>query len=195
MTDFNFNPESHQYTLDGKPLPSVTGIVASTGVYDNNYNQHRKEIAMAKGSAVHKACYLSDENRLNFKTLSEIISPYLEAWQKFRMMNPFRVISSEVPMYHRDLMYAGIIDRVVNLKDTIILIDIKTGAKHEKAERLQTGGYRQLWDVNCPDMKIQKTWIVRLFSNSNFEIDPIVEPKVDERAFLSAFNIYRFLRS
>ena len=86
MSQFRFDAETHTYYLDDKVMPSITQVLPYDYPEDNGQ--------MAKGTAVHRMCYLFNIGRSDSDILtdSELIPylqdtlfwMYLEAFKKFR---------------------------------------------------------------------------------------------------------------
>jgi hypothetical protein len=138
--NIEFKPETHEYFIDGFRYPSVTEILQIA----NNFSAVNKELLVRSqhfGTAVHKACELWDEKKLNEEILSPPIIPYLDAWKKFIEETGFTILASEyriASMYG----YAGTLDRYGILDGKHVIIDIKTGIP-QRTTALQTAAYAQ----------------------------------------------------
>lgn len=137
MTDFTYNPELHEYRLNGKVIPSLTNLLRP--VYEPRLShipdQEKVEEARERGTKAHK-----DIERLILGDCDEFESGYTEAWAKFCRSTGFVASQCEQPTYHPSLLYGCTPDVLGTIHGrTPILIDIKTGGKH-KWHALQTAG-------------------------------------------------------
>jgi hypothetical protein len=139
---FAFDEASHRYHLDGKPLPSVTTVLADAGLLKYDFlDEHLRETCLERGRQVHMLTQLDDEGRLDEDNIGEENLDYLLAWRKFKKDFEFTPRLIEHKVFHPMLKYAGCLDRVGRARDgRELLIDIKTGvAPH--AARYQTAAY------------------------------------------------------
>lgn len=135
--ELTFEPEKHEYKLDGVSVPSVTQILVKSGIVDTIWYT---ENGCARGDAVHKAIHYHDQDDLEWDSLDEIVKPYVEAWIKFRTDVHFEIIKSEESVYDPIYRYAGTYDKIGFLGPKNIILDIKTGAPHQ-ANALQLAAY------------------------------------------------------
>lgn len=123
-----FDAETHSYTWRGKQVPSVTQVLKDTGLIDDQwYTERSRQI----GQAVHLATEYDDLRKLREETVSALISPYLDAWRKFRAETGFTPLPDgiEKRIYNQSAQYAGTLDRIGTLAGGAeVLLDIKTGA-------------------------------------------------------------------
>lgn len=102
--ELEFVEDKHLYKLRGITLPSVTGILKDMGFIDTSFYD---EWSRTRGSFVHKATYLDDQDQLDEASLDPVILPYVEAWRKFRSESGFTPMISERPMVNVALQYCG----------------------------------------------------------------------------------------
>src|SRR3990167_1926047 len=143
-----FDPEGHKYSLNGKPVPSVTQILHGAGLMDfSNIHPERLERSRKFGEAVHRACELYDLNNLNVNTLSLPLIPYLETWKKFREDYGMDGIGTiEEKICSERWQYAGTLDRIYPVHCKLTLIDIKSTTTLDPTVALQTAGYKIAWE-------------------------------------------------
>ena len=79
MTDYKieFQEEGHLYTVNNRPVLSVTQVLPYNYVNNNDYN-------MERGTLAHKMLFLYNMGDLDEKSLDPILCPYLEAYKRFR---------------------------------------------------------------------------------------------------------------
>ena len=143
-----FNEESHVYTVDGNPVPSVTEIV---GMIDfgnlAKINPAVLEHAALRGTIVHEYCEAID-NGYDPEDLDiepELV-PYVQAYLAF--LRDYRPVWElvEQPLYCPT--FAGTLDRFGTIDRNKAIVDIKTAAsadRHSKLKwQMQLSGYEEL---------------------------------------------------
>lgn len=147
---FIFNPEKHEYTLDGEILPSVTQIIAPLSNY-SRVNPDILERARLYGTAVHVMIRLWLQNKLDEASLDEQLRPALESFQNWYYDGQFAKdidehgIICEIPRHHSALRYAGTSDIII---DGVVVIDIKSRPCNLITDSLQLAGYKELHLAN-----------------------------------------------
>ena len=125
----DFNADFHEYTINGRVIPSVTQILKNTGYIDDRFFT---EEARDRGTAVHELCrrYADGErqdkmNRPLFKL------EYVNAFSNWMHEKHVYVIKSESTVYGNinGHEYAGMFDILADINGKIVLVDIKTGTK------------------------------------------------------------------
>lgn len=166
-----FTPETHEYRVDGRRVPSVTEILKSTGVAVDfeelagmsdrlgaAINEKR-----ALGQALHSDAHSFDDNDLDWKTVDPRVLPYLEAWRTFRENSRLIPLGRERRVYHPALRYAGTLDGVFAKPPAInVLIDIKTGDPESAGARYQLAGYQLACQAEHTHGYIHERWSVQL---------------------------------
>lgn len=142
MATLEFREEDHIYTVDGEPIDSVTTILQEEGYINTRWY---KEGAAEKGSRIHEATAAIDRGDLELSDFEGSgLEGYIEAWMLFKVDTDFRAETIEEAYWHRDLWYAGTIDRTGRWQsDEPIVLDIKSG-QHELWHGLQLAAYKKL---------------------------------------------------
>lgn len=131
----HFDPEKHEYTNgDGIRVPSVTWILAQSGVCDFSFVEEEVRLrAMARGKSVHWLLQLEDEGALNYRTVPNDLKPYRKAYVTWKRNSGFLPEQIEVPFISSH-GYAGTPDRIGTLPKTPLyplgsraVVDFKTG--------------------------------------------------------------------
>ena len=121
----HFDSDSHIYTIHGQPVPSVTQCLKEAGLIDESWYS---PAAAERGTFVHQACALYDKDELDMKTLDPLLSPYVEAWAKFRKQMPVPLVIIEQPYFSLEHGFAGTPDRAwVDIGKRFVVADIKSG--------------------------------------------------------------------
>lgn len=124
-----FDPTPHRYAWDGKPVPSVTQILAPL----NDWSAVPPSILERKrqiGTACHRAIELDLAGKLDEQSIDPAVLPYFHAFQRFRDECRFEPIFTELRVTNNELgeplRYAGTTDIYGNLNGVPVLIDWKT---------------------------------------------------------------------
>ncbi len=67
----------------------------------------------------------------------------VEAWDAFKFLHDFKVVYSEVTVWHRTLGYAGTFDHLVWIDGVLWLIDVKTSRRIGKSHMMQLSALRE----------------------------------------------------
>lgn len=135
-----FDPEKHEYALDGSPIPSVSKVIEP--LYDFRFvSPENLERARQRGHAIHKTIELFEQNRLNFETLHPDLWKCLEQWMDFKEVTSFVPRRQEQMVYSEKYGYAGTFDTDGTMAGDEMLLDIKGGQKYEP-HKIQTAAYK-----------------------------------------------------
>lgn len=143
-----FDRVAHRYTIDGRPLSSVTRILREQGM--SPFGTGEPSVVTTKmqiGTWLHNMLCLHFLDRLNENSISPAMLEVLEAvkgWVKEQSLIPLAV---EVPLAHSLYWYAGTPDLVAMKDDKVVVIDWKWGVP-KPMDILQLGGYVEL-ACNC----------------------------------------------
>ena len=145
-----FDPDTHTYTLDGKPCPSVTEITRFLHYKAEYADKESRDRAARKGTAIHELTALIDYGE--DVEIPPELSGYVQAWQNFKRDYRVEILAIEqmVGNYVAGLYgLCGILDRRARIEDKIGIIDIKTGSTVNKvALQAQLNGYDEIDDEN-----------------------------------------------
>lgn len=147
-----YNDDLHKYTIDGKPVPSVSQIVYNN-VDDYLFASKAAMNAAAQfGTVVHELAHWHNTGkkvRLG-PAVSDHGKPliveqdhldHLDQFKTILRANKFTVVGSEVLLYSLQRKYAGRTDGLILDENGLLWIfDIKTGKLDPRAA-LQMGGY------------------------------------------------------
>ena len=142
--NFQFTEATHEYTVDGIRVPSVTQILESAGLVDyRGIPPETLRYAAERGTAVHLASVYYDQEDLDPDSLDPQVAKYLAAWRKFRLEHEFQVLESE--QMHlgelNDLQFGMTVDRVVKIDGRLAILDLKCSSKVYDWCGVQTAGY------------------------------------------------------
>jgi hypothetical protein len=188
-----FNEDLHQYTLDGKIIPSVTKILSPL----NDFSGIPMDVLERKrmlGTALHKCIdlYLLDD--LDTSTIHEDVAPYFNGFLKFMTETGFQVEQSESRVFSKSLRYAGTFDLIGKLNDSRVLIDTKSVAVLGKSVGPQLAAYEHAHHELNPDLKIKKRFALQLKPDGSYKL-PEYKNRQDFEIFKSCLNIYNWKNS
>lgn len=148
MSAFSFDADTHTYRdHDGTVVPSVTQVLAA--VWPAQYAGIREEVLQRKsalGTAVHLACHMldtPDEGMLDWSKVHPEARPYIEAYQRFKSEQHFRVAESELQGIAtvRGMRYGYQIDKRGFMGKWATILDLKCAVDEKPLWRLQLAGY------------------------------------------------------
>lgn len=183
MSNFTFNEEYHCYTLDGKPLPSVTQILKP--LYDfTAVNPAVLKRAGDFGTAVHKTIelYLNDdldEGSLDVNLYNPLMA--FKTWQSDNFDIDLNGARIEHPSYHAKLKYAGTPD----IESEQFVIDIKSRKVNMLTDPLQLAGYDHMSGSGK-----RKRYVLELKQDASY-VFTCVNPT--KKSGDDAWNRFRFL--
>ncbi len=138
---FRFDPERHEYWLDGECLPSVSEIINPLNDFSNipkGVLEHKGNLGTAFHDTI--ALYLKDD--IDESTIDErLIKPFdaFKAWS-MPQLDHLKTGIIEMPTYSKELSFAGTPDLV--LPD--IIYDWKLRKYNSIKDPLQLSGYSRL---------------------------------------------------
>ena len=115
-----FDPIGHLYTIDGRPVPSVTQVLSSTGILpsfsmvDKVLLERKRQI----GVALHAALHYLQQGDLDESTVDERVKPRLDAYRLFVAETGFKPIDCELRIWPTvaGMQYAGTLDVTGTIK-------------------------------------------------------------------------------
>lgn len=118
----NFIKETHQYTVDGIIVPSVSTILKEV-LFQDKYKEVPKfvlERAAAFGTAIHDA--IENDDTL---FLDETQIQVFQNWKTLQQEHKIEPVEQE-QIVHFEKEYAGTFDMIANINGEKCLVDIKT---------------------------------------------------------------------
>lgn len=194
----DFNEENHAYTLDGRPVPSVTeivGLITARKYADTNAAMMAQ--AQRRGTEVHELCEMLDcgvepEELDIAPELVGYINAYLAFLRDYRPEWEY----IEKPVYCLD--YAGRIDRVGTIDGQAAIVDIKTTASMDRLSRisllLQLFLYREAFNYSVadPGPAVKTLMGVQLKKDGTYTVHDTAKILTKD---LSRHDVYRILDS
>lgn len=187
-----FNEEDHSYHWSGRPVPSVTQVLAPV-VDLSAVPPDILSAAAAFGTAVHKACELDDLGVLDEAALDAPLVPYLDAWRRFSYEHSVIWDHVEKRLYHRTLRYAGTADRIGRVDGVPSVVDIKTSATLYPSVGLQLAAYERAISADPLLDSVSQRISVRLKPDGSYEMHAHQEPD-DFAVFASLLTLRNWCR-
>lgn len=188
---FTFDPEKHEYRLNGFKLPSVTEVIGTTFGNKPYWNEEVRVI----GSGLHKAlhhCFSklgmrtgADFREVDLETIDERIMVRFEAFVAFLETFDVMILESEVRLFSEKYRFAGTLDLIIEVAGKTSLVDIKSS--HEPEHEIQVGGYYELLKK-----KPASVVILELKKDGSFREHPVENPKESALDFLACLRIHNF---
>jgi len=184
MCALYFDAVAHAYQLNGKSMAHVTGALVDAGLVDVKWFT---EWARDRGSAVHRAIQLFEEDDLDEESLDEAVKPFFYAYLKFKMEYQWKPIENEVQVWSERHEYAGTLDSYGTSAGTRAIVDYKTG-QLSPVVGVQLSGY-SLALAECRGIVCTKLLGVRLVGDGSYKIQ---QYKLDPVTWYAALNISRW---
>lgn len=190
-----FEPIGHTYMLqpEGSELPSVTTVLRESGILDfSMIPQDVLQNAARRGTAVHEALALLDDEALDEETVGEEIHGYLMAYLRFKRESGFQPALIEHRSWHPVHRYAGTLDRTGTIGNDNIVLDFKTGVMLP-GYRLQLAAYQAF----LPEPLRFRRVALQLRADGSYSVHefPDREFRRDLSIFLGALAVVNFMRA
>lgn len=151
-----FNEEEHTYTLNGKQLHGITGMLSRQLFADKykNIPEYILQRAKERGTEVHKDCEFTDATGLEPQTT--------EGKNYLKLRKDFKVLANEYTVSDNEY-FASNIDCVWEKDGEVILADIKTTAYlDEEYLSWQLSIYAYLFELQNPELRVSQLYGVWL---------------------------------
>ncbi|HML99645.1 MAG TPA: hypothetical protein PKD75_14330 [Tepidiformaceae bacterium] len=180
-------------STDPEKWPRVTTVLKPLGDFsmvDPEVLAHAAE----RGTAVHLATALYDQNDLDEGSIDPEVLPYLTGWIKFRNDTGFEPYTCgvECRVESAQYQYRGTLDRAGELKGKAAILDIKTGSMIGLGAGPQTAAYLHAWNEQAPTLRALRRYVVQLTPEADYRLIPMTSPD-DWPEFLNLLGHYRFL--
>lgn len=134
--NLTFNAADHTYEMDGRPVPSVSRIIAPAKPWMRE--GAALEAARERGNAIHE--FVEELNNGFEPDVPDDLAGYVDAYRGFMDAMMPDVLYSEIRVGHAGYQYAGTCDLVADIAGEVWVIDYKTGLTGPW-DALQTAGY------------------------------------------------------
>jgi hypothetical protein len=171
MQALTFNRERHEYTVDGRIIPSVSEIMRPlTDSYYSKASLKAIEKAKKRGTAVHEAI----DDYLLFGVTNKRYEPYIKAYEAFQARWPMKLVGNELMLTNGK--YAGTVDLLfVDAFGFFHLVDMKVTYKiNADLLAVQLEAYKRLCEHNgLPVKECHVLWFKTKDKKVEYEYKPI----------------------
>lgn len=178
-----FDPATHRYTVNGQVWPSVTQILEIYDLY-RGVPRNVLDAAAAFGNAVHEACHLDNQGRLDNASLDRYLQPYVQAWRAWQADTNAVIVASELRVVNHRLTYCGTLDAIARIGGVEHLVDIKTSVEIPPTVGAQTAAYAEA--RGTPRIRRR---VVQLRADGTYRSERLSD-SADWNRFLSARNVH-----
>ena len=190
--NLTFDARTHTYRYGGKVVPGVTSLLDELHSFAG-VPWEVLEAARHRGSDVHLACQLYDENDLDEDRLQARqlgVFGYLTGWKKFLHDCQPNWVAIEEPVFHEGQGYAGTPDRFGELvykgrRLPMAQVDIKTAVASHPIWGVQTAAYNEASGYRAPRFTCQ------LAPDGTYRLIEWTDP-ADWPIFLSLLNVHHW---
>ena len=168
-----FDEEKHQYSVNGKVIPSVSEIIGPITYSNFRVQQNVVDQAAYRGTMAHSLTALYDMGVLEDESsLSQDEAFYLKAWRDFCHDYKPDWQYIELPLACRT--FAGTVDRIGIIDGKLAIVDIKTTSSMDRVHKValdcQIAGYWDLCQLNDIDAKYWNSMGVQLKKDGSYVV-------------------------
>ncbi len=206
MSTLTFNPENHEYCVDGIVKPSVTHILSNVGTRreGSDGKKHWSPIGFddrffdESGNASKFGEHFHFVARCKVSEVDVEYDPRMRPWVRGleKFLHDYRKTFSgitrqlvEVPMYSKKYGYAGTPDWYFETVRENFNIDWKTGI-FQKSSRIQTAGYGNLEMELFGYKKMPRRMVIQILPD-DYKVDDRKRNPEDWNNFLSLLNTWK----
>lgn len=173
-----FNTVDHSYTIDGRPVPSVTQVINSCMPYAHKVEQWYLD----RGRSVHSAASLIATHR-KFTSDPQIDGQVCAIRRFFSEVNP-EVRETEGMVFSKTYMYAGCFDLLAVFNGKLTLFDWKADLDERVAWQL--AGYSLAYGK--PEIRYGIG--VEIRENGTYKMSAVYDLRRYGREFLAMLTVY-----
>lgn len=190
--ELHLDEATHTYTLGGRVLPGVTGVLENALREMEGIPEHVYKAAGEFGQHVDSACHLFDHRNLDWESLDPRLMPYVRGYEKFIYDSSVTIIASKKRVHHPARGYAGEMDKLILMRGLArpCVLDVKSSSIVPKSVGPQTAAYREAY-VAMGNEADQRRYSLHLRPDGTYRLDRLND-QADYSVFLSALNIWRF---
>ena len=140
-----YNAEEHKYfhPKTKKEIAGVSFLMQKYGV-SPTFGGHTNHLAV-RGSKVHSITENWDNDTLDISVVEPELLAYLIQWKKFIKEEKVKILENEIKVWGEKYCYGGTLDRIVEIKSKVYVLDIKTGNRY-KFHPVQLAFYQKAYE-------------------------------------------------
>jgi hypothetical protein len=188
-----FDKKSHTYRLDGTVLPSVSEAIRDVGLVDySGIDQDVLDRKARLGTLVHLACEKFDKGTIKEEGIPGDVSPYYEAYKKFRKDSDFkpRLVEQRMVINLSGLKVGATLDREGWMAGSPVVLDLKCSVEIKRWVGVQLAAYAiGAKQYPCPPREPYKRVALQLKKDGTYKVH-IFESITDEKAFAWSVGLW-----
>lgn len=194
-----FDAATHTYRIGGERVPGVTSVLEPWAGRVDPWTgavlcpQDVWDRAGERGTIVHAACHLWNQDALEWESLDDEVAGYVRGWVSFLETTGALVLASERRVVSRRHWYAGTLDARVEWGRMRPLVDIKATAGWPSTVGPQTAAYAEAYTEETGE-RIRDRYCVRLLPDGTFRIRKLEDPS-DFNVFKAALVLHQWTRA
>ena len=183
--DITYDDATHLYRINGEVVPSVTAVIRAAGLgpdystIDFSTLNH----AADRGTKVHLATELIDEDELNRDSLDPELAGYVAAYDQL-LADGFKRLRSEQIVADPVRRYAGRMDGNGTWLFGDIIVDIKCTTLTHPSTGIQLAAYQA-----AANMPKHKRYAIHLYSDGKYRLIKY-DSRDDLKMFYSALQLW-----
>jgi len=181
----NFDPETHRYEIDGRPVPSVTQVLR-----DMIPGWSASDWHLQRGRAVHACCAMIARG-LDFSNDPQIDGQVRAARLWYAHTQPL-IVAVERAFFSRRYQFAGTPDLIVSRDGLVGVMDFK--ANLGPSVPYQLGAYSMLYAEHARCAAPRWGWGVELREDGSYRMSDGYDLKPYAQRFLALLSAYNTRR-
>jgi len=182
MGELTFQEDGHKYFHDSRRIDGNTDILDSFGLIGHKASQGYLD----RGTAIHYALQLLDENDLDEDGVDPQIKPWIDGYKRFKEDTGFKPIRIEAMAHHDGYLFATRIDRDGKINGDLVLLELKSGAKQE------WWGWQLALQQIAVAVNYKKRFALSLTEDGKYKLHPFHERRwLDEAQAILTVNSLR----
>jgi hypothetical protein len=178
-----FNPDTHIYTDNGRPIPNVTTIISEI----TGHGWQASDWYLQRGRVIHKCAEFIAQGK-EF-TCDERVSGYVFALKRFFAECKPEVIENEKIVYSKLYQFAGTLDLVCKIGGVRYVIDFKHSIDKYRLP-LQLAGYA-VADADSDKYGISYGRGIEIKDDGRYIITEKIDLRIPRMEFLALRTAYR----
>ena len=194
MSEAHLDTARNCYVKDGREFARVSTVLKDMRITDDRWfprDGHAAEI----GTAVHAACHLLAEGRLDWESVDPAIRGYVDGFEAFCSETSFVYHFGEQIVVHPLLRYGGRFDLIGDVQGESTLIDLKSGTSVPVGVRLQLSAYVLAW-VSMGHLAPQSRASLQLKPTGKYvfqRYDAGLMPKIDQDGWAGLVTVWHWM--
>lgn len=198
----HFDPEKHLYAVDGRPIPSVSQVLAAVGLIPDFRTVGRAVLERKRqiGSALHTALHFLQEGDLDMDSVDPDVRPYLDGYRLFVADTEFQAEECELrrwPILKR-MQYGMTADVVGTIRAKSValieepwLIDFKTSEAVYQGWPIQLEAYESGLKVPTKPPFHYRRASLQLFASGRYKLTEWTDRQDQSEWAAALYLVYR----